>query len=105
MTVAEKAESEKESIAGIAATAAAQAMSAAAMTAVGLDVSAGHMNPAVTIGLAAGGYVTVVRCVLYVIAQVLGSSAACLLLRYIAGGLVSMNQEPDLLKFMLTDLC
>ncbi|RWW06973.1 hypothetical protein BHE74_00037263 [Ensete ventricosum] len=71
----------------VAAPAAAQAMLAAVMTAVGLDVSAGHLNPAVTIGFAAGGYVTVVRCVLYVIAQLLGSSMACLLLKYVTAGL------------------
>ncbi|URD76983.1 hypothetical protein MUK42_09732 [Musa troglodytarum] len=71
----------------VAAPAAAQAMLVAVMTAVGLDVSAGHLNPAVTIGFAAGGYVTVVRCVLYVIAQLLGSSMACLLLKYVTAGL------------------
>lgn len=78
----------------VAAPAAAHAMLVAVITAVGLDVSAGHLNPAVTIGFAAGGYVTVVRCVLYVIAQLLGSSMACLLLKYVAAGLVSSSTLP-----------
>ncbi|CAL9086006.1 unnamed protein product [Musa acuminata var. zebrina] len=76
----------QDSIMGLTAVAVAQAMLVAVMVAVGLDVSAGHLNPAVTIGFAAGGYVTVFRCVLYVIVQLLGSSMACLLLQYIAGG-------------------
>ncbi|WOK99287.1 hypothetical protein Cni_G07999 [Canna indica] len=83
---AERMAGGRGSIMGLTAAAGAQAMLVAVMTAVGLEVSAGHMNPAVTIGFAAGGYVTVVRCLLYVMVQLLGSSAACLLLKYVAGG-------------------
>ncbi|KAG6537828.1 hypothetical protein ZIOFF_002927 [Zingiber officinale] len=68
----EKAASEKEPIIGLVETVAAQAMLEAMMTVVGLDVSAGHMNPVVAIGLAAGGRVMVVQCVVYVIVQLLG---------------------------------
>lgn len=57
------------------------------IVAVGMDdVSAAHLNSAVTIGFAAGGYVTVIRCALYTVAQLLGSAAACFLLVYITGG-------------------
>ncbi|KAG6489031.1 aquaporin TIP4-4-like [Zingiber officinale] len=73
------------SIMGLTAAAATNAMLVAVMVAVGMDYSAGHLNPAVTIGFAAGGYVTVLRCILYVVAQLLGSAAACFLLKYIAG--------------------
>ncbi|WOL14573.1 hypothetical protein Cni_G23353 [Canna indica] len=72
-------------ITGLAAVAAATTMLVAVMIAVGKDASAGHLNPAVTIGFAAGGYVTVFRCVLYVAAQLAGSSMACFLLKYITG--------------------
>ncbi|CAL9063807.1 aquaporin TIP4-4-like [Musa acuminata AAA Group] len=87
MTAEEVAGGEDRIMWVVAAPAAAHAMLVAVITAVGLDVSAGHLNPAVTIGFATGGYVTVVRCVLYVIAQLLGSSMACLLLKYVAAGL------------------
>lgn len=70
---------------GLTAAAVTNAMLVAVMVAVGMDSSAGHLNPAVTIGFAAGGYVTVIRCVLYVAVQLLGSAAACFLLKYIAG--------------------
>ncbi|KAG6531121.1 probable aquaporin TIP4-3 [Zingiber officinale] len=73
-------------ITGLTAAAATNAMLVAVIVAVGMDASAGHLNPAVTIGFAAGGYVTVIRCALYIVAQLLGSAAACFLLMYISGG-------------------
>ncbi|CAN6463039.1 unnamed protein product [Victoria cruziana] len=57
------------------------------MISAGLHISGGHLNPAVTIGLAVAGNITIFRSVLYWIAQLLGSTLACLLLRFLTGGL------------------
>ncbi|XP_022862288.1 aquaporin TIP4-1-like isoform X2 [Olea europaea var. sylvestris] len=63
----------------------------AAMATAGFRVSGGHINPAVTLGLLAGGHITVVRSILYWIDQLLASTAACALLKYLTGGLVSIS--------------
>lgn len=78
-----------DSIMGLTAVAIAHAFVVAVMISAGLHVSGGHLNPAVTLGLAVGGNITLFRSVLYMIAQLLGSSLACLLLKYLTGGLVS----------------
>lgn len=77
-----------DSIMGLTAVAVAHALVVAVMISAGLHISGGHLNPAVTLGLAVGGHVTVVRSLLYVVAQLLGSTLACLLLKYLTGGLV-----------------
>ncbi|CAD6344072.1 unnamed protein product [Miscanthus lutarioriparius] len=46
-------------------------------------------NPAVTLSLAVGGHITLFRSSLYIAAQMLGSSAACFLLRWLTGGLAT----------------
>lgn len=46
------------------------------------------MNPAVTFGAFIGGHISLFRGILYWIAQLLGSVAACLLLKFSTGGLV-----------------
>jgi aquaporin TIP len=53
-------------------------------------ISGGHLNPAVTLGLLVGGHITIVRSVLYWIDQLVASAAACYLLYYLTGGLVSV---------------
>jgi aquaporin TIP len=53
------------------------------------NISGGHVNPAVTFGLALGGHITLVRGVFYWIAQFLGSIVACLLLKFTTGGLTT----------------
>lgn len=50
------------------------------------NISGGHVNPAVTFGLFIGGNITLLRGILYWIAQLLGSIAACFLLRFVTGG-------------------
>ncbi|GER39699.1 aquaporin 1 [Striga asiatica] len=54
---------------------------------VGANISGGHVNPAVTFGLFVGGNITLFRGILYIIAQLLGSVVACLLLGFTTGGL------------------
>ncbi|CAA6666013.1 unnamed protein product [Spirodela intermedia] len=44
-------------------------------------------QPAVTLGLLVGGHISIIRSIIYVVAQLLGSSLACLLLKYLTGGL------------------
>lgn len=56
---------------------------------VGANISGGHVNPAVTFGAFVGGNITLLRGVLYWIAQLLGSTVACLLLRFSTGGLAT----------------
>lgn len=61
----------------------------AAMIAAGFNISGGHLNPAVTLGLAVGGNITIIRSLLYWIVQCLASALACFLLNYVTGGLVT----------------
>nr|DAD35603.1 TPA_asm: hypothetical protein HUJ06_006243 [Nelumbo nucifera] len=75
------------SLVGLFAVAVAHALVVAVMISAGLRTSGGHLNPAVTIGLAAGGHITIFRSILYWIDQLLASSLACILLKYLTGGL------------------
>ena len=61
--------------------------------AVGANISGGHVNPAVTFGLAVGGQITLITGVFYWVAQLLGSTAACFLLKYVTGGLVCTHHN------------
>ncbi|XP_052172924.1 aquaporin TIP1-1-like [Diospyros lotus] len=51
------------------------------------NISGGHVNPAVTFGACLGGQITVFRSILYWVAQLLGSVAACFLLTFVTGGM------------------
>ncbi|KAJ9147701.1 hypothetical protein P3X46_029828 [Hevea brasiliensis] len=50
------------------------------------NISGGHLNPAVTFGLAIGGNITILTGIFYCIAQCLGSILACLLLYFVTNG-------------------
>ncbi|KAJ7975853.1 Aquaporin TIP1 [Quillaja saponaria] len=54
---------------------------------VGANISGGHVNPAVTFGAFLGGNITLLRGIMYWIAQLLGSVVACMLLKFVTGGL------------------
>ncbi|KAL2928414.1 Aquaporin TIP2-1 [Bienertia sinuspersici] len=56
---------------------------------VGANISGGHVNPAVTFGLALGGQITILTGVLYWIAQCAASVVACFLLSFSTGGLTT----------------
>ncbi|KAF8077274.1 hypothetical protein N665_1049s0008 [Sinapis alba] len=49
--------------------------------------SGGHVNPAVTFGLVLGGKLKVITGIFYWVAQLLGSTVACFLLKFVTGGL------------------
>ncbi|GMN37177.1 hypothetical protein TIFTF001_006608 [Ficus carica] len=55
--------------------------------AVGANISGGHVNPAVTFGLALGGQITILTGFFYWIAQLVGAIVACFLLKVATGGL------------------
>ncbi|KAI3418494.1 uncharacterized protein J3R85_013690, partial [Psidium guajava] len=49
-------------------------------------VSGGHVNPAVTIGMVMGGHVSILRGVCFCLAQLSGSTVACILLMLLTAG-------------------
>ncbi|XWS20249.1 hypothetical protein CRYUN_Cryun31cG0084100 [Craigia yunnanensis] len=57
--------------------------------AIGANISGGHVNPAVTFGLALGGQITILSGIFYWIAQLLGSIVACFQLKVVTGGLTT----------------
>ncbi|GAB2223272.1 hypothetical protein Droror1_Dr00017412 [Drosera rotundifolia] len=57
------------------------------MVAAALRISGGNLNPAVTVGLALDGHITIFRLIFYWIDQLAASAAACFLLHYLTGGL------------------
>ncbi|XP_066308126.1 aquaporin TIP4-4 isoform X2 [Miscanthus floridulus] len=75
-----------DTVVSLTAVALAHTLAVAVMVSAGLHVSGGHINPAVTLGLAATGRITLFRSALYVAAQLLGSALACLLLAFLTDG-------------------
>ncbi|KAG5557725.1 hypothetical protein RHGRI_007843 [Rhododendron griersonianum] len=73
--------------AGLVVVALAHAFALFVAISVGANISGGHVNPAVTFGAFLGGNITLLRGILYWIAQLLGSVVACLLLKFATGGL------------------
>ncbi|XP_073148047.1 aquaporin TIP3-1-like [Henckelia pumila] len=65
----------------------AHALAFFAAVASSMNVSGGHVNPAVTFGALVGGRVSLLRAVYYWIAQLLGAVVASLLLRLSTGGM------------------
>ena len=72
--------------AGLIAAAVAHAFALFVAVSVGANISGGHVNPAVTFGAFVGGNITLFRGLLYWVAQLLGSTVACFLLRFSTGG-------------------
>ncbi|XVF83572.1 hypothetical protein PTKIN_Ptkin16aG0500000 [Pterospermum kingtungense] len=73
--------------AGLVAASLAHAFALFVAVSVGANISGGHVNPAVTFGAYVGGNVTLLKAILYWIAQLLGSVVACFLLKFATGGL------------------
>lgn len=76
--------------AGLVAAALAHAFGLFVAVSISANISGGHVNPAVTFGAFIGGHISLLRGILYWIAQLLGSTVACLLLKFSSGGLVSI---------------
>lgn len=76
--------------AGLISAAIAHAFALFVAVAVGANISGGHVNPAVTFGAFIGGNISLLRGIVYWIAQLLGSVVACLLLKFVTGGLVTL---------------
>ncbi|WVZ55121.1 hypothetical protein U9M48_005824 [Paspalum notatum var. saurae] len=70
----------------LVAVALAHALALAAAVACTLNISGGHVNPAITLGALLGGQVCLVRSLLYWAAQLLGAVAGALLLSIATGG-------------------
>uniref|UniRef100_A0A7N0RA75 Tonoplast intrinsic protein n=1 Tax=Kalanchoe fedtschenkoi TaxID=63787 RepID=A0A7N0RA75_KALFE len=75
--------------AGLVQAALAHAFALFVAVSVGANISGGHVNPAVTFGAFIGGHISLVRSILYWIAQLSGSVVACLLLKFATGGLTT----------------
>ncbi|CAK9179085.1 unnamed protein product [Ilex paraguariensis] len=75
--------------AGLIAAALAHAFALFVAVSVAANISGGHVNPAVTFGAFVGGNISLLRSVLYWIAQLLGSAVACWLLELATGGLTT----------------
>ncbi|XP_057521407.1 probable aquaporin TIP-type [Amaranthus tricolor] len=73
--------------AGLVAVAVAHAFALFVGVSIAANVSGGHLNPAVTFGLAVGGHITLLTGLFYWVAQVLGSVVACLLLQFVSNGM------------------
>ncbi|KAL5729120.1 Aquaporin TIP2-1 [Ranunculus cassubicifolius] len=72
---------------GLVAIAICHAFALFVAVAVGANISGGHVNPAVTFGLAVGGQITIITGIFYWIAQLVGAVVACFLLKVVTGGL------------------
>ncbi|KAK9716355.1 hypothetical protein RND81_06G227900 [Saponaria officinalis] len=71
---------------GLVAVAVAHAFALFVGVSIAANISGGHLNPAVTFGLAIGGHITLLTSFFYWISQVLGSIVACLLLQFVTNG-------------------
>ncbi|CAL9031833.1 PREDICTED: probable aquaporin TIP3-2 [Prunus mume] len=75
------------SAAELIAIALAHAFSLFSAVSTSINVSGGHVNPAVTFGALIGGRLSVVRALYYWVAQLLGAIVASLLLRLVTNGM------------------
>lgn len=81
--------------AGLVAVAFAVGLSVLAMAFAVGHISGGHFNPAVTLGLVAGGRFEASKAVPYIIAQVLGGAAAAVVFYVILGGAAAGGKWND----------
>ena len=96
------------SICGLLASALAHAFALSVAITAAANISGGHVNPAVTFSAFICGNITLLRSIMYWIAQLLGSVVACVLLKSAAGGTVNkykntltVNNPRDLTRAFL----
>ncbi|XP_058086545.1 aquaporin TIP2-1-like [Magnolia sinica] len=73
-------------VTGLVAVAVAHAFALFVAVYVAANTSGGHVNPAVTFGLAVGGHISILTGTCYWVAQLLGSTMACLFLMLVTRG-------------------
>lgn len=76
--------------AGLVAVAIAHGFALFVAVAIGANISGGHVNPAVTFGLALGGHITILTGIFYWIAQLVGAVVGAFLIKF-STGLVCLN--------------
>lgn len=79
------------SAAGLVGVAVAHGLALFVAVAIAANISGGHVNPAVTFGLAVGGRITIITGILYWIAQILGAIVASLLLKFVTGDAIPVH--------------
>ncbi|KAK4726574.1 hypothetical protein R3W88_031491 [Solanum pinnatisectum] len=72
---------------GLVAVAVCHGFALFVAVAIAANISGGHVNPAVTFGLALGGQITLLTGLFYWIAQLLGAIVASYLLKVVTGGM------------------
>ncbi|XP_024357156.1 aquaporin TIP1-2 [Physcomitrium patens] len=72
--------------AGLLMIAIAHGLAIAVLVAATANISGGHVNPAVSLGLALAGKITIIRLVLYWVAQLLGAVAGAWVLKAVTTG-------------------
>lgn len=91
--------------AGLVAIAIAHAFALFVGVSMAANISGGHLNPAVTLGLAVGGNITIITGLFYWIAQCLGSIVACFLLSFVTNGLVRFISPTSNIAVSQTTKC
>ncbi|KAH7657824.1 Major intrinsic protein [Dioscorea alata] len=71
--------------AGLVAVAIAHGFALFVAVAIGANISGGHVNPAVTFGLALGGHITILTGIFYWIAQLVGAVVGAFLIKFSTG--------------------
>lgn len=71
--------------AGLVAVAVCHGFGLFVAVAIGANISGGHVNPAVTFGLALGGQITILTGVFYWVAQLLGAIVGAVLVQFCTG--------------------
>ncbi|CAN4080743.1 unnamed protein product [Withania somnifera] len=69
-------------LSSLVAVAVANAFALSVAVYISANISGGHVNPAVTFGMAIGGHISIPMSIFYWISQILGSVMACLLLKF-----------------------
>lgn len=73
---------------GLVAIAVANAFALSVAVYIAYNISGGHVNPAVTFGMAIGGHISIPMAIFYWISQTLGSVISCILLKVTTVGQV-----------------
>lgn len=95
--------------AGLVAVAVAHAFALFVGVSVAANISGGHLNPAVTLGLAVGGNISIITGLLYWIFQLLGSIVACLLLKFVTSKVlnycITMHLSQSIKSIIVSRVC